>query len=153
MKRGRPSKYRPLLARRICESIESGLSLRQTCQLEGMPAASAVHRWLNDHPEFQEQYAKARQVLCEHWADEILDIADDGTNDWMNRPGDDGEEVRVIDHEHIARSRLRVDTRKWVLSKLSPKKWGDKQEIDVINSDGSIVAGFVAAMKRMNHGS
>jgi hypothetical protein len=60
-------------------------------------------------------------------ADELLEIADDGTNDWMRRTGKDGEDLGwAINGEHIARSRLRVDTRKWLLSKCLPKIFGDR---------------------------
>jgi hypothetical protein len=60
-------------------------------------------------------------------ADELLEIADDGTNDWMKRFGKDGEDLGwALNGEHIARSRLRVDTRKWLLSKCLPKVFGDR---------------------------
>jgi hypothetical protein len=59
-------------------------------------------------------------------ADELLDIADDSTNDYMDRVGKDGEVTRVLDQEAMARSRLRLDTRKWMLSKMLPKVFGDK---------------------------
>jgi hypothetical protein len=57
----------------------------------------------------------------------MLDIADDGTNDWAKQQlGEDGPEVEVLNKEHIQRSRLRIETRKWLASKLKPKKYGDK---------------------------
>ena len=68
--------------------------------------------------------------IAEFWADEIMDIADDGTNDYVERESDSGTQV-VCDQEHIQRSRLRVDTRKWFLSKLLPKKYGDRTALDV----------------------
>ncbi len=66
--------------------------------------------------------------LAMRWADEALEIADDGSNDWMKRQGEDGEVHVIYDHEHIQRSRLRVDTRKWLLSKVLPKVYGDKPQ-------------------------
>jgi hypothetical protein len=63
----------------------------------------------------------------EAWADEIVDICDDASNDWMERNnGDDKESSWVLNGEHVQRSRLRIDTRKWLLSKLKPEKYGDK---------------------------
>jgi hypothetical protein len=59
-------------------------------------------------------------------ADEIIDIADDGSNDWMERELESGKTIEVLNAEHVARSRLRVDARKWVAAKLKPKKYGDK---------------------------
>lgn len=92
-----------------------------------MPAKSTVMKWLTLHPEFVDQYARAREAQADHFAEEILEISDDGSNDWMERRNDDGDVVAVVaDHEHISRSKLRVDSRKWLMSKLAPKKYGDK---------------------------
>jgi len=68
--------------------------------------------------------------MAEHFAEEILEIADDGSNDWIERELESGHVVKVADHKHIARSRLRVDTRKWLMSKLLPKKYGDRLGVD-----------------------
>ncbi len=92
-------------------------------------------KWAAEKPEFSEQYAKAREMLLEHWAEDILDIADDGRNDWMERNGNKDDEgnprtnTYVLNGEHVNRSRLRVDSRKWLLSKLAAKKYGDKIEL------------------------
>ncbi len=79
--------------------------------------------WLFDgeHEEFSQQYASAREVQAEVWADEIVGIADEATGDLTT----DKDGKAVVDHEHIQRSRLRVDTRKWIASKLLPKRYGD----------------------------
>lgn len=93
-----------------------------------MPAKSTFLRWLSERPALQDQYARAREAQADHYADEIVEISDDGSNDWMSRQ--QGEEtVRVVDHEHISRSKLRVDSRKWLMSKLAPKKYGEKLEL------------------------
>jgi hypothetical protein len=102
-----------------------------------MPHESTVRKWaLEDRKQdpqskaedgFYTQYARARDIGLDAMADELLDIADDGTNDWTERLDSEGKKTgqTVPDHEHIARSRLRVDTRKWYLSKLAPKKYGE----------------------------
>ncbi len=82
------------------------------------------HSPLRENAEFRAQYAHAREMQADTLFDEALDIADDGTNDWMERLDKDGNEI--FDHEHVQRSRLRVDTRKWAAGKLAPKKYGDK---------------------------
>lgn len=126
---GRPSDYSPELASLICERIASGESLRGICRGDDMPAASTVFRWLTEKPAFQEQYVRAREAQADNLFDEILEIADDGRNDWMERAGEDGQTGdSVLNAEHIQRSKLRVDARKWYLSKLAPKKYGDKIE-------------------------
>lgn len=63
--------------------------------------------------------------------DDVLDIAEDGTNDWMERHNFDGAETGWhINGEAVARSRLRIDARKWMAGKLKPKKYGEKLDID-----------------------
>ena len=92
-------------------------------------------KWLNRYPEFVTQYAHARNSQADHFAEEILEIADDGSNDYMTRKQGDIE-VEVVNHDHIARSRLRVDARKWLMSKMAPKKYGDKVTNELVGADG-----------------
>ena len=127
----RPTDFTPKIAETICDLIASGLSLREICRKDEFPDFSTVKRWLRKNEEFRAQYAHAREEQADYLVDEIMEIADDGTNDWMKRQGDDGQEIEVANYDHIARSRLRVDARKWAASKLAPKKYGDKisQEI------------------------
>lgn len=122
---GRPSDYTPELAADICARIVDGQSLRSICKADDMPDVRSVFRWLALHDEFSHQYAQARDAQADTLADELLDIADDATNDWMERETKNGWIERVVDAENINRSRLRVDTRKWIASKLKPKKYGD----------------------------
>jgi hypothetical protein len=69
-------------------------------------------------------------------AEDILDIADDGTNDWVERKRKDGSVDTVVDSEHVQRSKLRIETRLKLLAKWNPKKYGDKQVVDLGNKDG-----------------
>jgi hypothetical protein len=112
----------------ICGRMSEGETLRQVCRDPAMPARSTVYRWLNKIPAFRDQYAQARELLVEAWADEIIDIADDGTTDYVTRTGRNGTEYEAVDQEHIQRSRLRVDARRWLLSKLNPGQYGDHIE-------------------------
>lgn len=122
-KRGRPSLYTDKIAAEICERLASGESLRAICRDEKMPAESTVRSWyVDDLNGFAARYARARDIYLDVMADEILDISDDGSNDWMKR--ENGSVV--FDQEAATRSKLRVDTRKWYLSKLAPKRYGDK---------------------------
>jgi hypothetical protein len=121
--RGRPSIFSEELATRICERLAAGETLRAICRDEDMPAESTVRAWAanSEHP-ISAQYARAREIGYQGLADELLEIADDGRNDKFS--DDDGHVT--VDHDVIARSRLRVDTRKWLLSKALPKVYGDK---------------------------
>lgn len=124
---GRPSEFTPEKGDAICERLVEGESLRSICLSDDMPAASTVCRWLANNEAFRKQYACAREAQADTLADESLDIADDGTNDWMERKNDVGEVVKVeYQGDHVQRSRLRIDTRKWLAGKLAPKKYGDK---------------------------
>lgn len=122
---GRPSKYTPKLASEICNLISQGISLRKICDMEGMPGRGTVLSWLTRESDFrtdfQIQYAQARKAQAYGWADEILDIADDSSGDTYT----DAKGNEQTDWENVQRSRLRVDTRKWLLSKLLPKEYGD----------------------------
>lgn len=124
---GRQSEFTQEMADTICTRLADGESLRSICADDQMPYKSVVMRWLSERPQFQDQYALAREAQADAIFDEILDIVDDGRNDWLERHGDDGEEAGWrVNGEHIQRAKLRVDARKWMASKLQPKKYGDK---------------------------
>lgn len=137
-KGGRPTIFSQELADKICNYISEGYSLRQIEEIEGMPSKTQILKWAtdSDKQEFTDQYAQAMQRRTEYWAEEILDICDDGTNDWMERENKDGSTYNVVNNEAINRSRLRVDSRKWLMSKLAPKKYGDKIQQEVSGKDG-----------------
>lgn len=129
MQPGRPSDYTPDLADLICGRLADGESLRSVCRDEGMPDKTTVFRWLRLHEEFRAQYARATEERAESFADDIVEIADDGRNDWMEKTNKEGECVGwQLNGEHVMRSKLRVDSRKWLASKMFPKKYGDKVE-------------------------
>jgi hypothetical protein len=138
--RGRPTKYNAAVADRICEQIAIGRSVREICRADDMPVMSTVFQWLAVHKEFTEQYTHAREAQADYLAEELLEIADDGSNDWMERRGENGEVIATVpDHEHISRSKLRVDTRKWIMSKLMPKKYGDMLRQEITGKDGAAI--------------
>ncbi len=124
--------YTAEMAGRICERLTYGESLREICRGPEMPAASTVFKWLSEQEDFSEQYAKAKEAGIVALAEDILDIADNGTNDWIERNGDEKDkESYQYNGEAIQRSKLRVDARKWILSKLAPKKYGDRVQTDL----------------------
>jgi hypothetical protein len=123
---GRPSDYSTETSALICERLGLGESLREICADETMPDKSTVMRWLARHQEFRDQYARARETQADYYAEEIIEISDDGTNDWMERKRPDGSTEEVENKEVLNRSRLRVDTRKWLMARMAPKKYGDK---------------------------
>lgn len=128
-KMGRPTKYSKALADEICERIATGDSVRTIVKDETMPAMATFFRWLQDKADFREQYEKAKELQADLLADEIMDIADDGRNDWMEKERQDGSTYTILDTEAVQRSKLRVDARKWVASRLLPKRYGDKYDV------------------------
>ncbi len=135
---GRPSLYTPELAETICERMAEGETLREICRTEGFPTEGAVRSWARmDRDGFAAKFNEALDLRTERWVDEMLEIADDGTNDWVARQAKDGTIDRALDHDHIARSRLRVDTRKWIMSKLKPSLYGEKVQHANAAGDGN----------------
>lgn len=123
-KTGRPSDYLPEVAADICSLLANGESLRKVCERPCMPSKTSVFRWLAEHSEFRDQYAKATETRADAIFEEMFDIADNVA-----------EEAAAV-----GKARLRIDTRKWALARMNPKKYGDKvsQEIDHKSSDGSM---------------
>lgn len=111
---GRPPSYTKKKANLICEKLAEGKPLIKICKMKGMPSQTTVMNWLwKESPyqkEFLEKYTRARAQQAEIFADEIISMADDVKQD-------------------VKRSALQVDTRKWVASKILPKKYGDKLEL------------------------
>ena len=130
---GRPSDFSQETADLLCERLASGQSLREICRSDDMPHASTVCRWLGkeEHAAFREQYARSREAQADTIFDEILEIADDGSNDWMERKTRDEENLGwQFNGEAAKRSQIRIDARKWMAGKLAPKKYGDKQQVE-----------------------
>ncbi|MEX3630328.1 MAG: hypothetical protein VB138_13605 [Burkholderia sp.] len=95
-----------------------------------------VQEWvIRDINGFAGQYARARDVGLDEMADDLLNISDDGRNDWMDNQDPDNPGYD-FNGEHFQRSRLRVDTRKWYLSKLAPKRYGEKTALELSGPDG-----------------
>ena len=146
---GRPSLYTEELAERICTRIASSdLGIRAVAK-EFDLNPDTIFAWIYKHPSFSEQYARAKETQQEFLAEQILNIADDGSNDYMTiQKGD--QTYNVEDREVTSRSKLRVETRKWLMSKLAPKKFGDKLELG-----GSVDLGLAErlnnARKRTQH--
>lgn len=129
-KMGRPNSYTSWKAKAICMRIMEGESLRSISARKYYPSKRTILYWLTSNKEFLHQYTQAREIQQEHFYDELFEIADDGRNDTYLKQGKDGAEFEAVDHEHINRSRLRIDTRKWVMERMAAKKYGNKQQIE-----------------------
>lgn len=127
----RPSKYTDKLADEICEEIsQSSKGLHLLCkEKESWPSAVTIYAWLASNKEFLNKYARAREIQADLFADQIIEIADDSSNDTMIIQTPNGAK-EVENREWTTRSKLRCDARKWAASKLAPKKYGDRIEIE-----------------------
>lgn len=114
--------YSDTEAAELFESMASGETLRAFCRRKEIPHSTCL-KWINK--KYRDQYTRARVDLAYFWADEIVDIADDTSKDYNV----DSSGKKTVDNEAIQRSRLKVDTRKWLLSKLIPKEFGESLEL------------------------
>lgn len=122
-KAGRPSDYMPEVADDICALLASGESLVKVCKRPGMPDKSTVFRWIAAHDDFRDKYAKATEARADAIFEEMFDIADDV----------------LPDSAEVAKARLRVDTRKWALARMNPRKYGDKVTNELVGKDGGAI--------------
>ena len=113
-KQGRPTIYTQAIADEICERLAHGETLRKMVLDEHMPASSAIYRWLDNNESFKEQYAQARVRQADYYAEMIIDESF-GAHD-------------------ASIGRLRMDALKWASSKIAPKKYGDKIELESNNN-------------------
>lgn len=142
-----PVPYSKPLFQMVCHRIANGESLNRICRDEGYPNKSSVLQWVDDDKDgAHSQYAQARLKQAQHWADEIADIADDGSQDIIDV---DGKVTK--NREFSERSKLRVDTRKWLLSKVLPKVYGEKLDLKhegQISLEVTGISALLAAAKK-----
>ena len=117
----------------ILTSIEKGMALRTILKDSNMPSSQTFYKWLDEDKDKTKQYARATELRAENIFEDILDIADNNTKDIITKEGEER-----VNNDVIQRSRLMVDARKWYLSKLNPKKYGDKIETTLQGGDNPI---------------
>jgi len=137
---GRPNLFSWKYAEDLCKWLAEGKSLTKWCRKEANPSYSTVMRWLwmpsDIKEEFNKMYERARKQQAEYFVDDTVDIADDGLNDFIEKKDEKGNTRVLFNKEHVLRSKLRVDTRKWAASKLEPKKYGDSSQLKLTDGDG-----------------
>jgi hypothetical protein len=132
----------------ICERLAQGESLASICRDAGMPGRSTFMNWLlqNKHEGLQDKYARAREAQADFYAEQIIEISDEES--LMSKHSEEGEVEVVFDSTAVARNRLRVDARKWYASKVAPKKYGDKQQVE-FTGKVDVVSALAAARNRI----
>jgi hypothetical protein len=134
---GRPSIRTRAIEDRICTGVANGESMTRICRDVGMPEKATVFRWLAEDPAFQNRYRIAKEMMAEAMAEDILAIADDDSHDTIETKAG-----VVPNREWIERSKVRCDNRRWLMSKLLPKKYGDKAAIE---HSGAVATGMTLA--------
>jgi hypothetical protein len=129
----RPTKFTPELGEEIGALIACGWLMKDAARLCGIPPET-VCRWVVRHEGFREVYAVARAQRTEFWGGEIIGLADDATRDYAT----DKHGNRVFNYESVHRARLRIEARKWIMVRLDPRLWGERQQID-LKSDWSLL--------------
>lgn len=130
----RPTIYTTQLAEKICTEIASSAkSMKTICKELNVPLPTVL-AWLSPGNTrhiavFEQMYIRAKELQADFLAEEMLEIADDATNDYMTMVKGDTT-YQAENKENINRSKLRLDTRKWIAAKLKPKKYGDRLELD-----------------------
>ena len=127
--RGAPEfEYTQEIAKEICDYVATHTESVADMVKNNphFPKEDTIRRWRLYRDDFGAKYARAKQLQAELMAEEVLEIADRKDCDTIiNKEGDE-----ICNHEWIARSRLRIDTRKWIACKLAPKLYGDKQTVE-----------------------
>jgi hypothetical protein len=122
-----------MMFRKVIKDVASGASVRSACKKDGTPSLDTFYKWLEKDKSKAERYARATEKRAEAIFEDILNIADENYKDTYV----DGEGIERTDYDVIQRSKLRVDSRKWVLAKMMPKRYGDKLDV---TSDGQALA-------------
>jgi hypothetical protein len=127
---GRPSDYTDELAKEICEQVSSGTDgLVKLCKKnKHWPMRSTIYRWMLFNNKFSDMYANAKRIQADFFVEEIIEIADNSSQDDKidYRTGE-----TICNTEFVQRSRLRVDTRKWLAAKLVPRVYGERTHSEV----------------------
>lgn len=110
--------------------LSQGIPLREICRQEGFPVWQKIYEWMGKDAKLAGAIARAREVGYDALAEECVQIADDGSNDWMERLGKEGQPIGwQLNGEHVQRSKLRIETRLKLLAKWNPKKYGDTLKV------------------------
>lgn len=143
----------------ICAALAEGHSLLSICEAMGIPYSTA-RQWEEDNPEHAANSARARAMGCHVLAEQCIEIADDGRNDWMEADDGNGGTAYKLNGEHVQRSRLRIDTRMRLIGKWLPKVYGEKVAVGgaddlppIKTMDDAALAARIAALQAKLNGN
>lgn len=142
---GRPTIYTPELAERICELVAiNPMGLPRLCsKYSEIPHYDTIKAWRRSRPEFSSKYAEAKQFQAEILAESIEDVCDE--LDLCTFVDEHGN--KRIDSGLVAQARLKVDSRKWTASKLAPKIYGDRKELEQVQTENADIKAELQALR------
>ncbi len=135
MKNGRPTKYTETLGNEICAELSRGKTLVSICASPEMPSTTTVYRWIteDEHQGFRDSYKVARENQAWHLFEEILEIADATPSKAHGEAGTGEASARV------AAEKERINARKFFISKIMPRMFGDKIQQEISGKDGGAI--------------
>ena len=133
----------------VCARLSKGETLRSICRSPGLVSYGAIYNWVEQSEDYRSRIAQARDIGYDVISEQTLDIADDGSNDWMER-NDPSNPGYALNGEHVQRSKLRVETRLKLLAKWSPKKYGDKTTTEIVGDASRPLAIQMDAYKNLS---
>lgn len=135
---GRPTDYNNDLASKICKQLAMGKSLRAVCREDDSPDMSTIYDWLRIYPEFTNQYEQACQDRVEAQLEDLNYMGDEALDYVKNNPDKNTSAV-------VSAYKLKADNMRWTMSKIKPKKYGDKMDV---TSDGKVLPTPIAVIQR-----
>ena len=157
-KGGRPTKYTPEIAKKICEQLSDGIPLRQICrENEGFPAWRTVYDWMWRDAELSTAIARARDIGYDALAEECLYISDNiqmgKKKVFTSGAKKDEDSVTVTEEDMLGHRKLQIETRLKLLAKFNPKKYGEykaaEEKIDPMIIDAEVKNVMDVAIKRL----
>lgn len=125
---GRPTIYSEKLAREFCDRLSRGISLRTVCLADDMPSMDTIYHWIHDKKDFSEQYAQAKENSADALNEVLLDLGDDAIK--LSQEVDN-----KVSNAVVSAVKLKADNLKWYMSKMKPKKYGDKMDMTTNGKD------------------
>ena len=128
MPTGRPSEYTQEVADAICAELSIGKSLRTVCDADDMPSVKTIFNWFRAYPDFLQQYTRAKEESADAMAEELLYIADNQEIGVTTTVKGDGS-VETKEEDMLGHRKLKIESRKWLMAKMKPKRYGDKLDL------------------------
>lgn len=157
------TRWCPEIAHELCERMANGETIDQMAKEPHMPDGRSIRRWIEQHPDFGQDYARARVAQMHAWADQIVKLSDENVEtDYKVSVDLDSADLEKIEEngvvifrykrKYIDRAKLMIDTRKWLMARIAAEDFGEKQQVSVTHSfdqreDDEIMAELQATLR------